>query len=515
MSVLSIGELLDMGGSASTTGLVPYSALEYNASGAISGISGSAIAGMDLSSKQDKLTFGYDTANRISSIDSSALVGMDEAQVSSIASSYATSAASGKEDKLTWAGIQSGNSSFVTSVNNSAFSAKAVISIPTSLLSAGDGFALGTSGTTAILYLNTQGSNSSISAIGGSGLEATKVTAHLHSTPVTEQSHTSNMFAVTNITGDVGIISRESAQYEDIVSTGSGSGSGTNYDEFRIYASYNGQSQYYTAYMPGETYIDNPPTVNPPSAYRYTLESSIGSISGDVYGVPYVAKITDSSYGNVTGQLLYPYVWGTTLPTGCCVVGSGVYGPTAINAVEAAVTAYKEWEVYTNVVKGIISYVPSGNWLSKTNEYVTISGTGTNLGGNSDFKASASFSASAQSMLVPMANFLASLTGIHPAEVKWTGLVSCPFNTKWYLMEQTGEDAYKVLSFDYVPSGSSVVRLNGTTYAYGNGTTCSGVYLSAVFDSEPNNETVTVVEQYGYWNKLTVGTLFGAPYGSN
>lgn len=45
MSVLSIGELLDMGGSASTTGLVPYSALEYNASGAISGISGSAIAG--------------------------------------------------------------------------------------------------------------------------------------------------------------------------------------------------------------------------------------------------------------------------------------------------------------------------------------------------------------------------------------------------------------------------------------------------------------------------------------
>lgn len=46
MSVLSIGELLDLGGSASTTGLVPYSALEYNGSGCISGISGSAIAGV-------------------------------------------------------------------------------------------------------------------------------------------------------------------------------------------------------------------------------------------------------------------------------------------------------------------------------------------------------------------------------------------------------------------------------------------------------------------------------------
>lgn len=45
MSVLSIGELLDLGGSASTAGLVPYSALEYNANNEISGISGSAIAG--------------------------------------------------------------------------------------------------------------------------------------------------------------------------------------------------------------------------------------------------------------------------------------------------------------------------------------------------------------------------------------------------------------------------------------------------------------------------------------
>jgi hypothetical protein len=40
-----MGELLDLGNSASTAGLIPYSALEYNGSGNISAISGSAIAG--------------------------------------------------------------------------------------------------------------------------------------------------------------------------------------------------------------------------------------------------------------------------------------------------------------------------------------------------------------------------------------------------------------------------------------------------------------------------------------
>ena len=60
--ILSIGELLDLGNSAATAGLIPYSALEYNGSGAISGISGSAIAG-----------------------------GVDSAVVSSIVSSYVSS----------------------------------------------------------------------------------------------------------------------------------------------------------------------------------------------------------------------------------------------------------------------------------------------------------------------------------------------------------------------------------------------------------------------------------------
>lgn len=54
------------------------------------------------SSKQDTLTFGYNTADQISSIDGSALGGMDEAAVSAIASAYAESAAIGKQDALTF-----------------------------------------------------------------------------------------------------------------------------------------------------------------------------------------------------------------------------------------------------------------------------------------------------------------------------------------------------------------------------------------------------------------------------
>lgn len=68
--ILSIGELLDLGGSASTAGLIPYSALEYSAQ-TITAISGTAIGGQG---------------------------GTDSATVSAIASAYAESAASGKLD---------------------------------------------------------------------------------------------------------------------------------------------------------------------------------------------------------------------------------------------------------------------------------------------------------------------------------------------------------------------------------------------------------------------------------
>ena len=62
----------------------------------------SAYADSAASSKQDTLTFGYNTADKISSIDGSALGGMDEAAVSAIASAYAESAASSKQDTLTF-----------------------------------------------------------------------------------------------------------------------------------------------------------------------------------------------------------------------------------------------------------------------------------------------------------------------------------------------------------------------------------------------------------------------------
>ena len=45
MALLSIGEILDLGNSANMSSYIPYSALDYDPTGAISGISGSAIAG--------------------------------------------------------------------------------------------------------------------------------------------------------------------------------------------------------------------------------------------------------------------------------------------------------------------------------------------------------------------------------------------------------------------------------------------------------------------------------------
>lgn len=90
--ILSIGELLDLGGSASTAGLIPYSALEYSAQ-VITGISGSAIGGQG---------------------------GTDSATVSAIASAYAESAASGKLDNSAsglWYPLTGNPSGFLTGVD--------------------------------------------------------------------------------------------------------------------------------------------------------------------------------------------------------------------------------------------------------------------------------------------------------------------------------------------------------------------------------------------------------------
>lgn len=84
--ILSIGELLDLGNSAATAGLIPYSALGYDGTGRISGISGSAIAG-----------------------------GVDSAVVSSIVSSYVQSGISGKVDQSAFDDCCSAMSSVVSS----------------------------------------------------------------------------------------------------------------------------------------------------------------------------------------------------------------------------------------------------------------------------------------------------------------------------------------------------------------------------------------------------------------
>lgn len=100
--ILSIGELLDLG-SASTAGLIPYSALEYSAQ-VITGISGSAIGGQG---------------------------GTDSATVSAIASAYAESAASGKLDNSAsglWYPLTGNPSGFLTGVDLTPYAYESSVS---------------------------------------------------------------------------------------------------------------------------------------------------------------------------------------------------------------------------------------------------------------------------------------------------------------------------------------------------------------------------------------------------
>ena len=85
MALLSIGEILDLGNSANMSSYIPYSALDYDPTGAISGISGSAIAG-----------------------------GVDSSVVSSIVSSMV----SGKADQSALEDCCSSMSSVVSSIQN-------------------------------------------------------------------------------------------------------------------------------------------------------------------------------------------------------------------------------------------------------------------------------------------------------------------------------------------------------------------------------------------------------------
>ena len=85
-------------------------------SAAVSSIASSYVES-GVSSKQDTLSFAYNTADQISSINGSALGGMDDNAVSAIASAYAESAASGKQDALNF-GYDTANA--ISSIDGSA-----------------------------------------------------------------------------------------------------------------------------------------------------------------------------------------------------------------------------------------------------------------------------------------------------------------------------------------------------------------------------------------------------------
>lgn len=95
MALLSIGEILDLGNSANMSSYIPYSALNYDPTGAISGISGSAIAG-----------------------------GVESSVVSSIVSSMVSS----KADKSALDNCCSSMSSVVSSIQNDVSSISSYVS---------------------------------------------------------------------------------------------------------------------------------------------------------------------------------------------------------------------------------------------------------------------------------------------------------------------------------------------------------------------------------------------------
>ena len=107
-------------------------------SAAVSAIA-SAYAESAASGKQDTLAFAYNAADQISSINGSALGGMDDAAVSGIASAYAESAASSKLDASASSSFYStaNESGFITGVDLSPYQLTADMSsyIPTSMSS--------------------------------------------------------------------------------------------------------------------------------------------------------------------------------------------------------------------------------------------------------------------------------------------------------------------------------------------------------------------------------------------
>ena len=129
----------------------------------------SSYAESGVSGKQDTLSFAYNTADQISSINGSALGGMDEAAVSGIASAYAESAVSSKADASALSGYYTtaNESGFITGVDLTDYATTAYVD--SALSSKADSSDLSSYVPYSSLEYNTA---SAISGINGSALAA-------------------------------------------------------------------------------------------------------------------------------------------------------------------------------------------------------------------------------------------------------------------------------------------------------------------------------------------------------
>lgn len=420
------------------------------------------------------------------------------------------------EDKLTWQYKLSGGSSFITSVNNSAFSAGNSVNILTSTLVAETGLKITISGDSAILSLDTVGSGNSITGIGASGLNSvfmySEAIGSLSSTTV--DLGPSNRFWYGGSDG-IGVESRRRKIYTKSWGTASGSGSSNTIATMSIHIFGHDDSlgtnfdQWTTAYLPTAS-VSPLPTATPPSSVTVTLETGSGTISANAIGYNYTAYLIsgiDHVYN--TGSAVSQYSLGDPIPYGCGVAVRGNYGGYQLYNPSATASAYKEWNVVEGQGNRIVAYVPSGQYLEVNADTFSLTGLSSNYCTLNNFRLASSFNATAQSMVVPLTAGQQVPTGSASNEFHWTGIVDAPYNAKWYLVEGVSGSPDEVIAFDYVPSGTSVVRLNGITYGRGNYSVCSGISASAVFDSVPNNEQITVLDQHGEYHKVTVGTLFG------
>lgn len=163
MAILSIGELLDMGNSAQMSSYVPYSAIDYNSDGDISGISGSAIAGGVDSSVVSSIVSSMVSSKMDASASSSLQPSGDYAYNSSL-SSYLPASASGDFITSTAGLAPSGDYAY-----NSAVSGKLDASASSQFALSGD-YAYNSSLSSLIAYSALESSDGVITAISGTAI---------------------------------------------------------------------------------------------------------------------------------------------------------------------------------------------------------------------------------------------------------------------------------------------------------------------------------------------------------